>query len=61
MIGHNIIHGYAEADFASDVDSRKSTTGWVCMLNGGAISWHSHQHSIAALCTGEAEYMSLST
>ena len=60
MIGHNIIYGYADADFAADLDSRKSTTGWVFMFNGGAISWRSHQQSITALSTSEAEYMSLS-
>ena len=30
------------------------------MYNGGAISWRSHQQSITALSTSEAEYMSLS-
>ena len=30
------------------------------MFNGGAISWRSHQQSITALSTSEAEYMSLS-
>ena len=47
IIGHNLmfdtIFGYADADFASDLDSRKSTTGWVFMYNGGAISWRSSQ------------------
>ena len=38
IIGHNIIYCYADADFASDLDSRKSTTGWVFMYNGGAIT-----------------------
>ena len=52
--------GYADADFASDLDSRKSTTGLIFMYNGGAISWRSHQQSIAALSTSEAEYMALS-
>ena len=60
IIGHNIIFGYADADFASDLDSRKSTTGWVFMYNGGAISWRSHQQSVTALSTSEAEYMSIS-
>ena len=60
IIGHNIIFGYADADFASDLDSRKSTTGWIFMYNGGAISWRSHQQSITALSTSEAEYMALS-
>ena len=53
-------YGYADANFATDVDSRKSTTGWVFTYNGGAISWRSHQQSSTALSTSEAEYMSLS-
>ena len=60
IVGHEIIYGYADADFATDLDSRKSTTGWVFMYNGGAISWRSHQQSVTALSTSEAEYMSLS-
>ena len=60
IIGHNIIYGYADADFATDVDSRKSTTGWIFMYNGGAISWRSQQQSVTALSTSEAEYMALS-
>ena len=60
IIGHSIIYGYADADFASDIDSRKSTTGWIFMYNGGAISWRSSQQSITALSTSEAEYMALS-
>ena len=64
IIGHNLmfdtIFGYADADFASDLDSRKSTTGWIFMYNGGAISWRSSQQNIQALSTSEAEYMSLS-
>ena len=54
------IFGYADADFASDLDSRKSTTGWIFMYNGGAISWRSSQQNIQALSASEAEYMSLS-
>ena len=60
IIGHSIIYGYADADFATDVDSRKSTTGWIFMYNGGAISWRSQQQSVTALSTSEAEYMALS-
>ena len=32
IIGHNIIFGYADADFATDLDSRKSTTGWILCI-----------------------------
>ena len=43
-----------------DLDSRKSTSGWTFMYNGGAISWRSNQQNITALSTSEAEYMPLS-
>jgi len=31
--------GYTDSDFMSDKDSRKSTSGYVFTLGGGAISW----------------------
>ena len=33
------IKGYSDADFAGDKDDRKSTSGYVFTLAGGAISW----------------------
>jgi hypothetical protein len=35
------IKGYSDADYAGDKDDRKSTTGYVFTLAGGAISWRS--------------------
>jgi len=49
--------GFTDADFAGCLDSRKSTTGWVFMLGGAAISWSSKRQSSVALSTCEAEYM----
>ena len=60
IIGHNLVYGYADADYAMCPDSRKSNTGWVFMYNGGAISWRSCQQSVTALSTSEAEYMAIS-
>ena len=33
--------GYTDSDFQSDIDSRKSTSGYVFTFGGGAISWRS--------------------
>lgn len=52
--------GYCDADFASDPDQRRSTTGYVFMCQGGPISWSSRRQPTIALSTTEAEYMALS-
>jgi hypothetical protein len=33
--------GYSDADWAGDMSTRRSTTGYVVMLNNGAIAWQS--------------------
>ena len=54
------LHGYCDADFAGDIDTARSTTGYVFLLNGGAIHWQSRLQQTVALATTEAEYMSAS-
>jgi len=49
---------YSDADFAADVDSRRSTTGYVFTFNGGAISWLSKIQPTVAASTTEAQYIS---
>ena len=60
-----ILTGYTDSDFQTDKDSRKSTSGSVFTLNGGAVVWHginaSAWRSIKQGCiadsTMEAEYV----
>ena len=49
--------GYLDSDFARCQDSRKSTSGYVFMLAGGAISWKSAKQTIVASSTMEAEFI----
>ena len=56
--GKNVeLVGYADADWASDMDTRRSTTGYVFMLGGCTVSWRSRRQPSVALSTTEAEYM----
>ena len=49
--------GYTDSDFQSDKDSRKSTSGSVFTLNGGAVVWRSIKQSCITDSTMEAEYV----
>jgi hypothetical protein len=53
------LQGYVDADLAGDVDSRKSTTGFVYTLGGTAVCWASKLQKIVALSTTEAEYVAV--
>src|SRR5438045_4650223 len=51
--------GFSDADWAGNLDTRRSTTGYVVMLNNGAVAWRSQRQPTVALSTMEAEYMAL--
>ncbi|PON98661.1 hypothetical protein TorRG33x02_055610 [Trema orientale] len=53
------LQGYVDADMASDVDGRKSTTGYVFILGGTAVRWVSKLQKIVALSTTETEYVAV--
>lgn len=54
------IVGYADSDWASDKDTRRSVTAYVYTLGGAAISWSSRLQPTVALSSSESEYMAVS-
>jgi hypothetical protein len=51
---------YADADWAGDKTTAKSTSGYVITFAGAAISWQSKRQSVVAKSATEAEYISSS-
>lgn len=48
---------FSDADYAGDVHTRKSTTGFVVKLGEATIAWNSQRQKVVALSTTEAEYL----
>ena len=51
------VNGYVDASFDTDPDDSKSQTGYVFILNGGAVSWCSSKQSVVAGSMCDAEYI----
>ncbi|KAE8226259.1 hypothetical protein CF319_g1123 [Tilletia indica] len=51
------VEGYVDADWAADRDDRRSMSGFVFTMAGGAVSWGSRKQGAVALSTAEAEYV----
>jgi hypothetical protein len=51
------LRAYTDADWAGDLGTRRSTSGYIFNLGSGAISWSSKRQPTVALSSCEAEYM----
>ena len=59
------MRGFVDASYAdnygNNLDNRRSTTGFVFMLGGAAISWSSKRQAVVACSTTESEYIAAYT
>jgi hypothetical protein len=47
--------GFADADWANDIDDRKSISGGALFFGGGIVLWHSRKQQMVCTSTAEAE------
>lgn len=51
---------YTDASFQTDRDDSRSQSGYVFIMNGGAVDWRSSKQSTVAQSTTESEYIAAS-
>ena len=56
-LGDLQLHGFVDASWGEDLNTRRSQSAFVFMLGNGAVSWKSKLQDIVASSTCEAEYI----
>ena len=54
-----VLEGYSDANWISDSSSTKSTSGYIFVLGGAAVSWKSSKQTCIARSTMESEFIAL--
>lgn len=57
--GESVLTGYTDSDMAGDIDTFRSTSGYLTTFAGGAVSWQSRLQKCVALSTTEAEFIAV--
>ncbi|GJU68789.1 zinc finger, CCHC-type containing protein [Tanacetum coccineum] len=55
----SVLEGYSDASWINHVEDSSSTSGWVFLLGGGAISWASKKQTCITSSTMESEFVAL--
>ena len=56
----NFLVGYSDADWAGDLDTRYSTSGFVFQIQSNTVSWCSKRQPTVSKSSTESEYIALS-
>nr|KYP46801.1 Copia protein [Cajanus cajan] len=56
---HLTLQAFSDSDWGSDLDDRKSTTGFCVYLGGNLISWCSKKQKVVSRSSTEVEFQSL--
>src|SRR3954471_10025798 len=54
------VKGYTDASYLTDSDDSRSQSGYVFIINGGAVSWKSSKQENVFASITEAEYIAAS-
>ena len=58
--GQGELVAYSNSDFAGDPKHRKSTSGFILIMDKDSICWQSKKQSVVSISTAEAEYIAMS-
>ena len=56
---HISVEGYCDADWASNIDDGRSTSGYCIFVGGNLVSWRSKKQVVVPRSTAEAEYRAM--
>jgi len=57
--GKPVLVSYANSNMARDINSRRSTLGYLIIFGGGAIAWQSKLQKCVALSATDAEFIAI--
>ncbi|CAM8930985.1 unnamed protein product [Rhodiola kirilowii] len=55
----SVLEGYTDASWITNLEDHSSTSGWVFLLGGGAISWASKKQTFITNSTMESKFIAL--
>lgn len=55
----SVVEGYSDASWITNMEDHSSTSGWVFLLGGGAVSWASKKQTCITNSTMESEFVAL--